>query len=229
MDNKMITNETIKDLKQTVDALFMNDLKTCLNDHNRSIDTKIENLNSALTGHYRQLKDDCPRELSKNLENSEAIKNLIKSTVTQSNQQMNSLLDNLIKDKKDLCAKSIGEAKKNIVSEIEKKTDPLLEALKTLPPKVVENLKDSGIIDKITKLTISDFKEETEKMLRDIINQLIEERDKKENAEITMVKKELTESFNSLQSIITRRVSVVTILVVMNTLLILASLIFRVL
>lgn len=228
MDNKMITQETIKDMKQTVDALFMDDLIKCLNVHQDAIVNKIDEYKNDLTSQYRELKERYPGELSKKLEDSEAIKGLIQSTVTQSNQQINSLLDNLIEDKKDLCADSIVEAKKCIVSGFKKETYHISKSLNSLPIALVQKLKDSGSISEIIDQTVSTKTKETEKILDGIVKKLVEERGKKDNEEITMVKEGLTKSISSFQSIIKRRINVVTILVVLNTLLILVSLIFKV-
>jgi len=228
MDNKMITQETIKDMKQTVDALFMDDLIKCLKDHQDAIVKKIEEYKNDLTSKYKELKERYPGELSKKLENSEAIKGLIQSTVTQSNQQINSLLNNLIEDKKNLCADSIVEAKKCIVSGFKKETYHISKSLNSLPIALVQKLKDSGSISEIIDQTVSTKTKETEKILDGIVKKLVEERGKKDNEEITMVKEGLTKSISSFQSIIKRRINVVTILVVLNTLLILVSLIFKV-
>ncbi len=227
MDNKMITHETIKEMKETVDALFMNDLIKSLNAHNDAINTKIEGYKSDLAAQYRELKDRYPRELSKKLEDSEAIKGLVQSTVNQSKQQINSLLDNLFKSKENSCTKTIGEATKNIVSDLKMETSIISQSVDSLPSKVADKLIVSECIRNIIEESITTKTKETENLLDSIVTRLVEGRDKKDNAEITKARNEITSLFSNFQSLITHRVTLVTIIVVVNTLLIFAGLIFR--
>jgi len=117
MGNQNIAVETVQEMKVLVEDLFLRDLKEYLEKQVDMIDKTIQASDQRILGDSRELKETLPKQVLRNIENSEVVKDLIK-TVSQATR------NNIAVELKQM----LSVIEKNCVDEVQK-TNLLIEKM----------------------------------------------------------------------------------------------------